>query len=127
VGAPIRVLLVEDSEAFRGTIAFLLRRIDGVEVVGEVAEGAAAAAACAASDAEVAVLDLRLPDVSGPAVAAEIRERCPRVAVVFLSAFSGPAEREAARIARVRLVRKDEGVDALVAAIREARGEQAWS
>lgn len=121
-GAATRVLLVEDSEAFRGTIAFLLGRVDGVEVVGEVAEGVAAAAACTELRVDVAVLDLRLPDASGPTVAAELRERCPGVAVVFLSAFSGPDEREAARIAGVRLVRKDEGIDALVEAIREATG-----
>jgi DNA-binding NarL/FixJ family response regulator len=120
VGAPIRVLLVEDSEAFRATIAFLLARVDGVEVVGQVAEGAGAASACSDVRADVAVLDYRLPDVSGPVAAAEIRERCPEAAVVFLSAFSGPDEREAARIAGVRLVRKDEGVDALVEAIRQA-------
>jgi DNA-binding NarL/FixJ family response regulator len=122
VDAPIRVVLVEDSDAYRGTVAFLLGRIDGVEVVGEVAEGAVAAGVCAETGADVAVLDFRLPDVSGLAVAAEIRERCPEVSVVFLSAFSGPNEREAARIAGVRLVRKDEGVDALVEAIREAAG-----
>jgi two-component system response regulator DesR len=127
VDAPIRVVLVEDSDAFRGTMAFLLGRSDGVEVVGEVAEGAAAAAVCADTGADVAVLDYRLPDVSGPAVAADLRERCPEVGVVFLSAFSGPNEREAARIAGVRLVRKDEGVEALVAAIREASGGVAWS
>ncbi len=123
MAAPIRVVLVEDSEAFRGTIAFLLGRVDGVDVVGEVAEGATAASACADARADVAVVDYRLPDVSGPDVAAELRESCPGVAVVFLSAFSGPNEREAARIAGVRLVRKDEGVDALVEAIREAGGE----
>jgi DNA-binding NarL/FixJ family response regulator len=122
VEAPIRVLLVEDNDAFRETIAYLLRRVDGIEVVGEVSEGAIAPFACAEARADVAVLDHRLPDVSGSMVAGEIRDRCPGVAVVFLSAFSGPAEREAARIAGVRLVRKDEGVDALVAAIREARG-----
>jgi two-component system response regulator DesR len=127
VDAPIRVVLVEDSDAYRGTIAFLLGRIDGVEVVGEVAEGADAAGVCRETGADVAVLDYRLPDVSGPAVAAEIRERCPDVGVVFLSAFSGPNEREAARIAGVRLVRKDEGVDALVEAIREAAGGRPWS
>jgi two-component system response regulator AlgR len=126
VAAPIRVLLVEDNDAFRDTISFLLRRVDGVEVVGEESGGSGAAAACAAADADVAVLDYRLPDVSGPIAAAEIRELCPGVGVVFLSAFSGSEEQEAARIAGVRLVRKDEGVDALVAAIREATGGP-WS
>jgi len=118
--APIRVLLVEDNDAYRDTIVFLLRRRDEVAVVGEVSDGSSAADACAEQRADVVVVDYRLPDVSGAVAAAEIRERCPQASVVFLSAFAGTEELEAARIAGVTLVRKDQGVDALVEAIRAA-------
>jgi DNA-binding NarL/FixJ family response regulator len=120
LGAPIRVLLVEDNDAFRDTIAFLLGRAPDLTVVGEVSDGSSAADACAEQRADVAVVDYRLPDVSGAVAAAEIRERCPWAAVVFLSAFAGGEELEAARIAGVTLVRKDQGVDALAEAIRAA-------
>jgi DNA-binding NarL/FixJ family response regulator len=116
------VLLVEDNDVFRDTIAFLLARRDDVVVAGEVSDGASAAAACAEQRADVVVLDYRLPDVSGAVVAAELRERCPGVSVVFLSAFGGPEELEAARIAGLTLVRKDAGVEALVEAIHAAAG-----
>lgn len=120
LGAPIRVLLVEDNDVFRDTIAFLLGRSPDVTVVGEVSDGSSAPDACAEQRADVAVVDYRLPDVSGAVVAAEIRKRCPRASVIFLSAFAGREEVEAARIAGVTLVRKDQGVDALVEAIRSA-------
>lgn len=120
MGAPIRVLLVEDNDVFRDTIAYLLSRRDDVAVVGEVSDGASATAACADHRADVVVLDYRLPDVNGAVVAAELRERCPGASVVFLSAFGGPEELEAARIAGLTLVRKDAGVEALVEAIRVA-------
>jgi two-component system response regulator DesR len=120
VPAPPRVLLVEDNDVYRDAIEFLLRRREDVTVVGAIAGGSSAAAACADLGAEVVVIDYRLPDLEGPEAAAEVRERCPGAAVVFLSASTGAEEREAARISGSPLIRKDEGVDALVEAIHEA-------
>jgi DNA-binding NarL/FixJ family response regulator len=116
----IRVLLVEDNDVYREALEFVLGLRDDVEVAGSVADGVSAAKACAELDVDVAIVDYRLPDLDGPSVVAEIRERVPRVAVVFLSASAGTEEREAARIAGVALVRKDEGVEALVDAVRAA-------
>jgi DNA-binding NarL/FixJ family response regulator len=118
--APIRVLLVEDNDVFRESLEFLLDRRDDITVVGALAEGASAAAACASLRAEVAVIDYRLPDLDGAVVAEEVFQRCPEAAVVFLSASAGEKELEAARIVGVQLVRKDEGVEALVEALRSA-------
>lgn len=120
--APIRVLLVEDNDVYRETLEFLLRRHADVTVVGAVGDGSSAARACAELAADVVVIDYRLPDVDGPAAAAEVLERCPRSSVVFLSASAGAEARETARIAGMAFVRKDEGVEALLAAVREAAG-----
>jgi DNA-binding NarL/FixJ family response regulator len=122
--APIRVVLVEDNDVYRDALEFVLGRRDDVSVVGSVADGAAAAGACADLGADVAVLDYRLPDLEGPEVAADIAARSPGTAVVFLSASAGAEEREAARIAGVALVRKDDGVEALVRALHAAAGKE---
>jgi len=124
VDAPIRVLLVEDNKVFREALEFLLRRRDDVAVAGSVSNGSSAAAACAELRADVVVIDYRLPDIDGSIVASEVRERCPGAGVVFLSASAGPEEREAARISGVQLVRKDEGVEALVGAVHGAAGRK---
>jgi DNA-binding NarL/FixJ family response regulator len=116
--AAVRLLLVEDNDVYRDALEFLLRRRDDVDVVGAIAGGSSAAAACEDLRADVVVIDYRLPDLQGPEVAAEVRARCPGAAVVFLSASTGAEEREAARMAGVPLVGKDEGVDALVEAVR---------
>jgi DNA-binding NarL/FixJ family response regulator len=118
--APIRVLLVEDNDVYRESLEFLLRRRDDLKVVGGVAEGSAAAARCAELEANVVVIDYRLPDIDGPEAAASIRERCPQASVVFLSASAGQEEQDAARRSGWALVRKDEGVEALVGAVRDA-------
>lgn len=119
---PIRVLLVEDSEIYRDSLVFLLGRREGIEVVGAVADGASAVRVAPDLRPDVVVLDYRLPDVDGGEVAAELRERAPGTAVVFLSASAGREEFDAAAIAAAPLVRKDEGVDALVSAVRAAAG-----
>jgi DNA-binding NarL/FixJ family response regulator len=120
---PTRVLLVDDNDVYRATLEFLLDRRDDVEVVGAIPDGSSAAFACAELRADVVVIDYRLPDLPGAVAAAEVLERCPAAAVVFLSASTGPEEREAARIARVELVGKNEGVDALVGAVLAAAGK----
>ena len=119
---PIRVLLVEDSDVYRESLVFLLRRRDGIDVVGAVADGASAVASAADLRPDVVVLDYRLPDVDGGEVAEELRERAPGAAIVFLSASAGREEYDAAAIASASLVRKDDGIDALVAAVRAVVG-----
>lgn len=119
---PIRVLLVEDSDVYRDSLVLLLGRRESIDVVGAVASGGAAAGACAELDVEVVILDYRLPDMDGSEAAAEIRERCPRASIVFLSASAGTEEYDAARSWGGALVRKDEGLDALEDAVRAAAG-----
>ena len=120
--APIRVLLVEDSDVYRDSLVFLLGTRAGLEVVDAVPDGASAVRAYREHAPDVVVLDYRLPDVDGAAVVAEIRKDARDAAVVFLSASTGSDEYDAASSAGAALVRKDEGIDALVRAVRAAAG-----
>lgn len=117
--APIRVVLVDDSDVYRDSLVFLLGSRADLEIVAAVADGASGLRSCAEHSPDVVVLDLRLPDRSGAAVAAEIGDAA---AVVFLSASARQDEYDAASGAAAALVRKDEGLDALVRAIRTAAG-----
>ena len=108
--APIRVLLVEDSDVYRDSLVFLLGHPTGVDVVDAVGDGASAVRACREHGPDVVVLDYRLPDVDGATVASG----AATAAVVFLSASAGRDEYDAASSAGAALVRKDEGIDALV-------------
>jgi DNA-binding NarL/FixJ family response regulator len=119
---PIRVLLVEDSAVYRESLVFLLRSKDDVEVVGAVPDGASAVRAGRELRPDVVVLDYRLPDVDGAEVVADLEADGSDAAIVFLSASAGRDEYDAASSAGAALVRKDEGVDALVQAVRAAAG-----
>jgi DNA-binding NarL/FixJ family response regulator len=120
--APIRVLLVEDSDVYRDSLVFLLGLRAGLDVVDAVPDGASALRSYRQHAPDVVVLDYRLPDVDGAVVVADIREEEQHAAVVFLSASAGVDEYDAASSAGAALVRKDEGIDALVRAVRAAAG-----
>ena len=120
--APIRVLLVEDSDVYRESLVFLLGTRPDLEVAGAVIDGASAVRAFRELRPDVVVLDYRLPDVDGATVASDLEAGGASPAIVFLSASAGRDEYDAASSAGAALVRKDEGIDALVRAVRAAAG-----
>jgi DNA-binding NarL/FixJ family response regulator len=119
---PVRVLLVEDSDVYRESLVFLLGARPDLEVAGAVADGASAVRAFRELRPDVVVLDYRLPDVDGATVASDLEAEVARPAIVFLSASAGRDEYDAASSAGAALVRKDEGIEALVRAVRAAAG-----
>jgi DNA-binding NarL/FixJ family response regulator len=116
--APIRILLVEDSDVYRDSLIFLLGTREDLQIVAAVADGGAAVRAWRQHLPDVVVLDYRLPDVDGAVVAEDLGGS----AIVFLSASAGQEEYDAASSAGAALVRKDEGIEALVRAVRTAAG-----
>jgi two-component system LytT family response regulator len=80
----IRVLLVEDEPLARRTLWELLAASEGVEVVGEAADGASAVERIDALRPDLVFLDVRLPELSGLEVLARVRHR---PAVVFTTAY----------------------------------------
>lgn len=62
---PIRVLIADDHRLFRAGLRALLATVEGVEVVGEAADGAAAVAAAAALRPDLVLMDLHMPGGSG--------------------------------------------------------------
>ena len=119
---PLRLLLVEDSDVYRESLVFLLGTRPDLEIAGAVADGASAVRAFRELRPDVVVLDYRLPDVDGATVASDLEAGGVRPAIVFLSASAGRDEYDAASSAGAALVRKDEGIDALVRAVRAAAG-----
>ena len=120
-GRPIRILLVEDNDVFRQALELLLALQEGLEVVGSVADGTHVVAACHEHDPDVAVMDFRLPGMDGVEATKAVRQACPRVAVVCLTASASARELEALELAgAVACLRKDQELEEIVAAIRDA-------
>jgi DNA-binding NarL/FixJ family response regulator len=118
---PIRILLVEDNDVYRGSLELLLGLEPGLEVAGAVADGAAAPGACAETRPDVVLMDFRLPGLDGAEATAAVLASCPGTAVVCLTAEATEEEDEAVRAAgATALVRKGGPVRELAAAIRAA-------
>jgi DNA-binding NarL/FixJ family response regulator len=96
----------------------------GVEVVASVENGNDVIGLCRAHDPDVVVMDYRLPGLNGVEATATLRKECPEVAVVCLTASANPLEIQALKEAgAVACLTKDEELDEIVAAIRNAVGQ----
>lgn len=61
----IRVVLADDQHLVRTGLRMILSAQDGVEVVGEAADGAEAIEVCARERPDVVLMDVRMPGVDG--------------------------------------------------------------
>ena len=90
------VLIVDDHFLFRSAVRDLLEG-DGFHVVGDAADGGAGLAAARDLRPDVVLLDVRLPDTDGFAVAAELTCCADGPAVVVISSSDDPDYPEPAR------------------------------
>ena len=84
----IRVFVLDDHEIVRRGIADLIGLQSDLEVVGEAGTAAEALIRITASQPDVAVLDVRLPDGNGVEVCREIRSLFPNIHVLMLTSYS---------------------------------------
>ncbi|MEV6715423.1 response regulator transcription factor [Lentzea sp. NPDC051208] len=83
-----RVFLVDDHEVVRVGIRELLSASPDLEVVGEAGSVTEALTMIPASNPDVAVLDVRLPDGNGIELCRELRSRMPELNVLMLTSFT---------------------------------------
>lgn len=88
--AVIRVLVAEDMQILRDTLAAVLNLEDDIDVVAEVSDGTAIVPAALGKRVDVAVVDIDLPGTDGLTAAAQLRGRYPRCKVLILTVLGGP-------------------------------------
>jgi DNA-binding NarL/FixJ family response regulator len=81
----MRVVLADDHNLVRAGIRVLLERIDGVEVVGEAADGRSALALIERERPDLALLDIGMPGLNGLEAAERIAREAPHTRLVILS------------------------------------------
>jgi len=121
----IRVLIVDDHKVVRQGLRFLLEQEDGIEVVGECADGPSAVQAVRTLEPTVVLLDLYLPELDGIGVLAQIKQDRPATEVLVLTSSSDDEHLLAAvRAGALAYLPKTAGVDQVAESVRAAaRGE----
>ncbi|HME59081.1 MAG TPA: response regulator transcription factor [Terracidiphilus sp.] len=85
----IRVLVVEDHHVVRQGLVALLNVAEGLEVVGEAADGVEAIAQFRKHQPAITLIDLRLPRLSGVDVIERIRMETPQARFIVLTTYDG--------------------------------------
>jgi two-component system NarL family response regulator len=123
----IRVLLADDHAIVRGGVAAVLRDAGDIAVVAEAANGTDAVALFERHRPDVALVDVKMPELDGPAVVAAIRGRWADARIVVLTSFDADDDIERALKAGARAyLLKDVQPAELVACVRAVHQGRAW-
>ena len=117
--------VADDEQHARDELCFLLGRIDGVEVIGQAANGVEALDEISRHRPDVAFLDVQMPGLTGFEVARRLMEHGTGPSVIFVTAFDQRAI-EAFEVNAVDYVLKpvDQGrLETAVSRARRRRGE----
>jgi DNA-binding NarL/FixJ family response regulator len=122
---PVRVIVVQDHPLLASAIARILESEPDLTVCGIARNGRDAAPLAAHVKADVALLDFRLPDMSGPAAAGLILAAIPSAAIVFHGARESESDLlDAIDAGATAFLTKSAVADQIVEAVRgAARGE----
>jgi DNA-binding NarL/FixJ family response regulator len=85
----IRVLVVEDHNVVRQGLVALLNLVEGIDVVGEAADGEEAITQFRSHKPDVTLIDLRLPKLAGVEVIQQVRSEAPQARFVVLTTYDG--------------------------------------
>ena len=124
-GRALRVLVADDHPVYRLGLLSLLSSVEGLEVVGEAADGNEAVAVARQVRPDVMVMDLRMPGLDGIEATEQIMQANPEVAVLVLTyTDEDDAVLRALQKGARGYVLKDAGPDVILRAIHDvAHGE----
>ena len=123
--SPIRVLLAEDHTVVREGLRLVLNAQPDIQVVGEATTGRQAALLARELCADVAVLDISMPDLDGLQAVGLIQAECPETRSLILTMHASDAYFFHAIEAGASgyLLKKAAGEDLVDAVRAVARGE----
>lgn len=125
----IRVILADDHPAMRAGLRGTLEKAEGIDIVGEASDGLQALKLIEELRPDIALLDCRLPEMTGWQVAAEVKKRKLPTRILPLSAFTGASYvRSMLDAGAAGYILKDEALETVVEAVHTvARGEHWYS
>jgi DNA-binding NarL/FixJ family response regulator len=86
----VRVLLVEDFEAFRAAVRSILGKHGGLQILGEACDGLDAVRRAQELNPDLILLDIGLPELNGIEAARQILTVSRQSKIVFVTQESNP-------------------------------------
>ncbi|MFC4425828.1 response regulator [Deinococcus navajonensis] len=115
----MRLVIADDHPLFRMGLKYALIQ-QGFDVVAEAADGVSALEACRKFVPDAALLDVKMPGLTGIEVCEKLRLTHPGVVGVLITTFSEPAIVQAARTAGARgYVSKETDPETLARQVRD--------
>jgi two-component system nitrate/nitrite response regulator NarL len=126
-----RVFIADDHEGYRSGVARLVAEHPALEVVGQAADGEQALAGIVACQPDVALLDVRMPGLSGIEVCRRLRAEgsAPGARIVLITGTPDPVlSAQAAEAGAVALLGKETPPGTIAAQLlAAAEGRVGWS
>ena len=115
----MKLVIADDHPLFRMGLKYALLH-QGFDVVAEAADGLQALDACRMHQPDAALLDVKMPGLTGIEVCERLRQTHPGVVSVLITTFSEPAIVQAARLAGARgYVSKEMDPESLARQLRD--------
>lgn len=116
----IRVLISDDHDVVRRGLRALLETEDGIEIVGEAADGVEAVLKARSLKPDVTLLDLMMPRKNGIEVIADIKQETPDARILVLTSFSDDEKVfSAIKAGALGYLLKETSPDELLQAVRD--------
>jgi DNA-binding NarL/FixJ family response regulator len=125
----IRLLIVDDHPVVRDGLSGIFAGDPDFEVVGQAANGAEAVTRAEQLEADVVLMDLRMPEMGGVEAIKQLRKRVPSAHVIVLTTYDTDNEvLSAIEAGATAYLLKDAPREELIRAVRAAhRGESVLS
>jgi CheY-like chemotaxis protein len=88
--SPVRVVIVDDHRLFVDALALLLGHDERLTVIGTAGDGRSAIELAVSKQAEVAVIDVRMPEIDGLECARRLRVQSPGTRVILVTGLDEP-------------------------------------
>jgi DNA-binding NarL/FixJ family response regulator len=122
----IRVMVIDDHPAFREGLARLVGEEADIDVIASLGDGEQALESAKRLKPDVVVMDISMPKMNGIKAAKQIRDFCPKTAILMVSASTYPSYVLAClRAGATGYLMKDSSLKEIISSIRMVHAGEA--